>query len=137
MWAAFQQIDVGQRGLDFSIVLGQTTLIQQPQSLVIYFEKDKRGAGICRLPSLTLDLSSPLLLFGIRQKNGLPDIIWPWSAFYHITLQQLSHSEALNYDHYGRPFPDIPARQYFIGLQWELRWRDTKSFAEWFISYSR
>jgi len=79
-----------------------------------------RGAGIGRLPLLTLDLSS--------------SIIWPWSALYHITLQQLSRSETLNYDHYGRPFPDIPARQCFIELRRELLWHDTQSFVEWVIS---
>jgi len=62
------------------MVLGQTALIQQPQPLAIYFEKDMRGAGIRRLPSLTLDLSSTLLLFGLRCKDGQP-FISPCSSY--------------------------------------------------------
>ena len=128
-------IDGGQNRLPFSIVIGQATLSQQPESLALPFEKFLDAQAIARPLAGLIDLTVPLQLFGLRLKNGLPDIVWPWTDHYQTVLQHSSHTRQLQFDQYERPLPNLYAKQLYIAQHRNLIWHDTKSFASWVISH--
>lgn len=126
-------IDQHTCGLDFSIVVGQTSLVQQPESFAIQFQKYFDGHAMPRPVVSLIDMSLPLQLFGLIRHNDAHSIIWPWTERYQTALQQCSQAEKLQFDQYSRPLPNIFAKQLYIGMQSELLWHDTESFADWFL----
>lgn len=126
-------IDPKLSGLDFAVIVGQITLVQQPEQLAVYFEKFLNNQSLRRRPSGILKLDSPVYLFGLQKDNHEHHVIWPWSDEYWQAHQIESLNDRLNYDQYSRPLPDISARQLYIAVLRTMQWHNTKHFAQWFL----
>lgn len=129
-------IDGDQNGLPFSIVIGQATLSQQPELLALPFEKFLNAQAIAKPMAGLIDLTAPLDLFGFttpKDNSAIPGIVWPWSDHYQTVLRHSPHIRQLQFDQYGRPLPNLNAKQFYIAQRRTLLWHDTKTFAGWFF----
>ncbi|WP_156943170.1 hypothetical protein [Pseudogulbenkiania sp. MAI-1] len=129
-------IDGNQNGLPFSIVIGQVTFSQQPELLALPFEKFLHDQAIARPMAGLINRTAPLDLFGFtppKDGSGIPGIVWPWTDHYLTVLRHSLHIRQMQFDQYGRPLPNLCAKQLYIAQRHTLLWHDTKSFAGWFF----
>lgn len=129
-------IDGKQNGLPFSIVIGQATLSQQPETLALPFEKFLDTQALAKPMAGLIDLTAPMDLFGLspnHDSSGLPGIVWPWSDHYLTVLRHAPHIGRRHFDQYGRPLPSLSVKQLYIAQRRTLLWHDTKAFAGWVL----
>lgn len=82
-----------------------------------------------------INLTMPLQLVGLCLKNGIPDIVWPWTDQYQTALHRSPYIQQLQFDQYERPLPNLFTKQLYIAQHRDLIWHDTTSFARWVIRH--
>nr|VFK16666.1 MAG: hypothetical protein BECKLFY1418C_GA0070996_102515 [Candidatus Kentron sp. LFY] len=117
-----------------AVVIGQISLVHFDNqglhgSNILPHEK-----GFHQRLSDVIDLSAPILAFGVRKEgNGFECVRFRRNVYERIIGRLPNHVEFC-FDQYARPFPDCPPDNAFSAVSDNLLFHDMETFIHWFAN---
>ncbi len=125
------QLDKFLAGFDFTVIIGQITLIEFDKDPIVRFDISANKQAVNQRLADIIELTAPIFLLGVRKEKDRVKIDRLGGYIHEVPFWTFPNHMELGLDHYSRPLPNTPARVCFSAVSDNMLWHNTETFIDW------